>query len=291
MERKLPPMKALLAFEAVARTGERAQAARELNVTPGAIAKQLRLLEAWIGAPLLDPFGLTAQGRTLAQSLSSGLDLIQSGVAALRPDVTAPEIDLLAPATLAVHWLMPRLPGAGAAVAIRPTHTGEDWQGMPHDLVLRRDSFLPTGYRAEPFGCERLTVGVASGLRGPAGEKPAEFVKRVPRLGAATRPGDTERWLLAAGVPARLGEPIRSYGHLYIAYQAALAGEGWVLAPDLVLADDAARGRLCMPFRDISVEGAALSMIFPATRDVARRTAPVRAWLRTAAGLSQGASN
>lgn len=156
MERKLPPLRALLALEAFARRGGRAEAASELNVTPGAIGKGIRKLEDWTGVPLVRDGVLTPAGRTLATSVCGGLDQVFAGAAALRPSPHAPEVNLLAPATLALRWLIPHLPEltrtTGLSIAVRPTHTGEDWSAMPHDVVVRRDGWIPPGYRAEPLG-------------------------------------------------------------------------------------------------------------------------------------------
>lgn len=285
MERKLPPMKALMAFEAVARQGDRAAAARELNVTPGAVSKQLRLLEDWAGVELVGERGLSAAGRSLAQSLSGGLDMISAGIAAARPPRGEAELAVLAPATIALRWLVPRLPtlGAesGARVLVRPTHTGEDWQALAHDVVLRRDGWVPPGYRAEPLAAERLTLAAAPSLVGPSGETPRAFVRRVPQLTAATRPSDAERWLLAADAGDTLGHRSRAFGHLYIACEAALAGEGWVLAPTIAIADDVARGRLATPFPHVTVGGPTIALLSRADRAAQERTAPVRAWLRS----------
>jgi len=61
----------LACFEALARLGSRETAAAELNVTEGAVAKQLRSLEQWLGTPLFESGGrepaMTVAGRRLAQ--------------------------------------------------------------------------------------------------------------------------------------------------------------------------------------------------------------------------------
>lgn len=66
---QLPPLKALLAFEATARLLSFSRAADELCVTQSAISHQIRLLEDFIGAPLLlrqhKPLALTEAGATL----------------------------------------------------------------------------------------------------------------------------------------------------------------------------------------------------------------------------------
>lgn len=49
---RLPPLNAIKAFEAAARLGSFTRAAEELNVTHGAVSRQIRLLEDWLGVRL-----------------------------------------------------------------------------------------------------------------------------------------------------------------------------------------------------------------------------------------------
>ena len=51
--RYLPSMPSLLALEAVARLGTTSAAADELNLTQGAISRQLQVLEGQLGVQLL----------------------------------------------------------------------------------------------------------------------------------------------------------------------------------------------------------------------------------------------
>jgi hypothetical protein len=48
----LPPLTALAVFEATARHASVKRAAKELNVTPGAVSRQIKLLEEEIGVKL-----------------------------------------------------------------------------------------------------------------------------------------------------------------------------------------------------------------------------------------------
>src|ERR671913_472816 len=50
--RRLPPLKAVRAFEAAARHGHFEEAGAELGVTAGAIAQQVKILETWLGLAL-----------------------------------------------------------------------------------------------------------------------------------------------------------------------------------------------------------------------------------------------
>lgn len=86
--RHLPPLTTLRAFEATARLQGYSAAARALNVTPAAIAQQVRKLEDEMGVPLVRREGrglaLTEAGRQLAQPLREAFALMASGVEDLR---------------------------------------------------------------------------------------------------------------------------------------------------------------------------------------------------------------
>src|ERR1700712_529921 len=53
LRRLLPPLNAIRTFEAAPRHGSFKDAAAELGVTHGAISRQIRLLEDWLGPPPL----------------------------------------------------------------------------------------------------------------------------------------------------------------------------------------------------------------------------------------------
>src|ERR1700744_882542 len=73
MKRLLPPLNALRAFEAAGRLGSFKEAAAELHVTHGAVSQQVRLLEAWLRAPLFERHNrrveLTAAARTYLKEI------------------------------------------------------------------------------------------------------------------------------------------------------------------------------------------------------------------------------
>jgi LysR family glycine cleavage system transcriptional activator len=86
--RRLPALTTLRAFEATARTRGFSAAARTLNVTPAAVAQQIRKLEADIGVSLVQRDGrglkLTDAGQHLGRSLREAFALMSSGVEDVR---------------------------------------------------------------------------------------------------------------------------------------------------------------------------------------------------------------
>src|ERR1700704_5017250 len=77
MATRLPPMSALRAFEAAARTGSLTRAAEALHVTHGAISHQIKALEADVGVRLVERAGrgirLTDEGERLAGRVRGAL--------------------------------------------------------------------------------------------------------------------------------------------------------------------------------------------------------------------------
>src|SRR6266581_4739787 len=88
--RKLPPLKALRAFEAAGRHMSFKAAADELALTPTAISHQIRLLEAVLGCALFRrrprPLTLTPAGVALFPVARSSFDSIAEAIATVRPD-------------------------------------------------------------------------------------------------------------------------------------------------------------------------------------------------------------
>jgi len=112
--RKLPPLRALHAFEAAARHQSFGAAAKELGVTPTAISHQIRQLEEVCGVKLFQrrprPLLLTGAGARLYPALRNGFDALAAAVALLpEQDVQAP-LRVTSPNAFASKWLVPHLP-------------------------------------------------------------------------------------------------------------------------------------------------------------------------------------
>jgi LysR family glycine cleavage system transcriptional activator len=112
--RKLPPLRALHAFEAAARHRSFAAAANELGVTPTAISHQIRQLEEACGVKLFQrrprPLLLTSAGARLYPALRNGFDTLASAVALLADEETQAPLRVTSPSAFASKWLVPHLP-------------------------------------------------------------------------------------------------------------------------------------------------------------------------------------
>ncbi|MBB5277257.1 DNA-binding transcriptional LysR family regulator [Rhizobium rosettiformans] len=112
LRRQLPPMTALMAFEAAARLLSFTRAAEELGVTQAAVSRQIHALEEDFGLPLFNRLHrkvtLTAQGQALAAATSNAFGLIADAASDLRQGSND---DLTISATVAFShfWLLPRI--------------------------------------------------------------------------------------------------------------------------------------------------------------------------------------
>ncbi|MFT6887935.1 MAG: LysR family glycine cleavage system transcriptional activator [Paracoccaceae bacterium] len=180
---RLPPLRLLVTFEAVARLGAMREAAGELNVTQPAITQALKALEDHVGVALLDrsrrPARLTGPGHQLARAARDGLETIARAIEEIRADAETDGQRLTVSCTLgmATYWLMPRLPGFYA--------------GHPDVLV---------NVQAPSTDLPRITAGVDLALRyGTGGWIDGETAKLFDEIICPVgRPAVVER-LLADG--------------------------------------------------------------------------------------------
>ena len=292
--RKLPFLNGIKAFEASARTGSFARAAAELNVTPAAISRMVRLLEERMGLALFErkPNGLalTPAGRTY----QAGLTQIFDQLAHLTAQVTAlasPSVTVGVGPTFAIRWLIPRLASfykEQPDIDVRITTGGAaapfaaDWSCG----IALGDGDWP-GLAAEPlFAADLVPVcapSLAAQLRTPADLKNATLLR------VAHAPDDWPRWLKAAGAPrvALKGPQFEFYGQ---ALQAASDGLGVAMGIRPYIDDDLAARRLVAPFALSVPKGERWYLVYDSARADEPGFAAFRAWLMRAAQASGDAT-
>src|SRR5690349_8962190 len=113
MPARVPPMQALRAFEAVARTGSLTKAAEALSVTHGAISHQIKALEDLVGVPLIERAGrgirVTGDGERLATRIRASLADIADALREARERNDPRQLRVSVTPSFAARWLLPRL--------------------------------------------------------------------------------------------------------------------------------------------------------------------------------------
>ncbi|OJU51820.1 MAG: LysR family transcriptional regulator [Mesorhizobium sp. 61-13] len=111
--RQLPPMTALVVFEAAARRMSFTRAAEELGITQAAVSRQVQALEQSLGFQLFRrlhrSIELTDRGRTLSKSMSESLGAIARTVRSLTDDKNAGELVIAASVAFSHFWLLPKI--------------------------------------------------------------------------------------------------------------------------------------------------------------------------------------
>src|SRR5215467_11683425 len=113
MVRRLPPLNALRAFEAVARSNSVTRAAEELSVTQGAVSQQVKALEATLGVKLFNRerqrLKITPAGRDYLNVVREALDHIAAGTERLMQRQNAGVLTVSTSLDFAAKWLVHRL--------------------------------------------------------------------------------------------------------------------------------------------------------------------------------------
>ena len=109
-----PPLEAFRFFEVAGRHQSFAKAARELGVTPGAVAHRVRTLEQYLGVELFERqphrLALSARGESFLVEVQQILCALRKTTERFRTGDKAGGLKLVAVEAFAELWLMPRLP-------------------------------------------------------------------------------------------------------------------------------------------------------------------------------------
>lgn len=113
MKWKIPPLNYLRPFEATARLGSTVRAAEELGRTHGAVSRQIKLLEEWLGQRLFRrDFGrlaLTDEGAAYHRAVSHVLDLVDRATSPFLDGEKNNVVRVHSPVVFSSRWLIPRM--------------------------------------------------------------------------------------------------------------------------------------------------------------------------------------
>jgi LysR family transcriptional regulator, glycine cleavage system transcriptional activator len=255
MSSPLPPLNALRAFVAAARHSNFRLAAEELCVTPGAVSRQIKLLEERIGHTLFDrsqrQVRLTPVGARYFARVADLFERLATATDALAEEGGRRVLHLDCIPTFAMHWLLPRLPDFKArcpdlelSLFTAPDRID---QSRRFDCAIRRDPDHFAGLTPHPLMAERSAPVCSPRLLAEqsVGRRPfPAALADVPIIAIRARPDLWPRWCGANGMALdALGSRLE-VDHTYFAIQAAKDGLGVALIPLLFIERSLAMGRL-----------------------------------------------
>lgn len=252
----------LRGFASAARHLSFTRAAEELHLSQPALSRQIQTLEDELGVPLFvrttRRIALTLAGEALARAVQAGLKTIDECVERLRAVDARQTISVTTFASFASLWLIPRLARFADAypkvdVNCIATDRLVDLDNDNIDIALRCSSMPIAASDGEYLFDEFLAPACSPALldAGPALETPADlrhFTLLSNEVATETRfPWlSWERWFEAQQVPLAARSQLRFTNHDQV-IQAALAGQGVVLARGALTAELIAAGRLALP--------------------------------------------
>ena len=255
--RRLPPMNSVRAFEAAARHVSFTKAAEELNVTHGAVSRQVALLEDWLGTTLFhraaSQLTLTHDGRAFATELTSMLDRLAVLTMHMAQKAAPTSISVNAPPTFTMRWLIARLSGyqrrrPDVQVRLTTSLAPVNFQENSYDVAIRGSLEPLAGCHSVAFMTEIIApVCHADLVESGALRTPADLPHQT-LIHYATEPYSWSAWLRTTGLPSMPDAAALNFEQMYFALQAAAEGLGVVLVPLFLVADDIVAGRLSAPF-------------------------------------------
>ncbi|MER9396760.1 LysR family transcriptional regulator [Mesorhizobium sp. M0615] len=250
--RLLPSTSALAAFEAVARLGSFTAAAQELDLTQGAVSRQIALLEEQFGRRLFERDSrnvrLSTAGEIYAEAVRAALGQLRDAALGLMSNRHSGMLNLAILPTFGTRWLMPLIPDFVAEnpdVTINfvtrigrfdfarerldaAIHHGQpDWPDADSTLLMR-ETVMPVV--SPDFLASRDITTAAD-------------ISRLPLLHMATRPGAWGEWFEEQGLSAPIG-PGMQFEQFGTVAQACMAGLGVALLPQVLIAGELQRGQL-----------------------------------------------
>ena len=260
MIRRLPPLNAVKAFEAAARSESFTRAAEELSVTQGAVSHQVKALEATLGVKLFNRerqrLVMTEAGREYLAVVRDALDRIAVGTERLVQRQSSGVLTVSTSPDFAAKWLVNRLGRFAEShpeIDLRVSATAHyiDFAREDVDLAVRHGDGNWSGLDVVRLCSERLFPVCAPKLvSGRNRIAKASDLLKFPLL----RLDDWKnwsRWFDAAGVAAPVTPgPVLNRASMLI--DAAVDGQGVALARTALAAWDLINGRLVKPI-DVSL--------------------------------------
>jgi len=287
---QLPPLNNLRVFEVVARHLSISRAANELNVTPGAVSRQLAALEAFLGTQLFSrkhrDLILTEKGREYYEDISKSLSEIQSSTKRLFSGRNQNQLKVRCYTTFSIRWLIPRL---SSFLALHPKME-----------VVLTTSMDPVNFDQEDLDCAiRLGDGAWSDanvtrlvsniilpvcspslLAGSSIASPQDF-SRYKLLDTISRPDDWNLWFNSIGMNVKLEDfSCLSYESSALCYSAAIEGHGIAMAQYFLVESELRDGKLVCPFPQfLNRESFTYYLLTPLGKNESQQAKDFRTWL------------
>ena len=298
LDRPLPSLAAIRAFEAAARLGSFMRASRELGTSSASVSYHIRRLETDMGLQLFvrlpHSVKLTEAGSMIAGEASRAFDALRATFCRAS-QIDEGRLSLTVLPTFGTTWLAPKLGlfrnrHPEFHVALSVSSEPEDLSGGRFDAAVRNGDGNWPGLRTTQLFpsifmplCAPALLGEAASLGRPGAESD------VPLLG---RTDWWTAWYKALGrdwapTPSRVGTTLAAE-HLDVA--AALGGHGIVIASPILFHDEIRAGRLVPAHHLVASAGRSFWLAYPVSRHSSPKITALRDWILDEAQTARDAA-
>ncbi len=288
--RRLPPLNALRAFEAVARSLSFTKAADQLLVTQSAVSRQVKNLEDILGVQLLKrkgPLELTEEGRKLLPVLTGSFDRIAEVIAGIKVAHANPPLTLSMPPTFTRRLVMPRLADfqqrhPDLELRIETPATNVEFAQAPIDMAIFFGFNRVDALVTDLLMIEEMTPVCSPKLAAQAGNDIGAFLRAHPLLHVRQGEDLWQCWTIfaeRAGLEDLAVDRGVVMGTADLVVESAI-NDGGVAMVDLRLFTEEVRsGRLVAPFQTTVKSGRSYYLVSRAEEIEIPRIAAFRAWV------------
>ncbi|MGX9848871.1 LysR family transcriptional regulator (plasmid) [Limimaricola litoreus] len=282
---RLPPLRALVAFQTVARCGSFTRAADRLAMTQSGISRQIAQLESFLGAALFErqPSGvaLTRIGEDYAKEVGRALDALQSLEAGNIGRRGRDQVTIACSRGVADLWMIPRLADLRAAFPALDLKliVNDFFQQMRHDeydLAIYYRPTRPGDHIVDVLGPEEMLPVMAPGAMPLAGH-PAPTILAVEETHKEWT--DWGNWLSAMGLELPEETMRWKLGDYHLSIEAARRGLGIAMGWTWIIAEDLRSGRLVPADERLLKANGAYYLMRPASRHQRQIARQVGDWL------------
>ncbi|CAM5771449.1 transcriptional regulator GcvA [Bosea minatitlanensis] len=285
----VPSLSALAAFEAAARHSSFTRAAEELNLTQGAVSRQVAHLEEVLGVSLFERVkkrvSLTVAGAAYAAEVRDGLSrLAAATVSAMAFRGAAGVLNLAILPTFGTRWLIPRLPRfteahPGITINFATKLVPFDFTREPLDAAVHFGDPVWPGARLHRLMGEEIVPVASPALVARFGlSEPADMLK-APLLQQSTRPRAWANWLEEQGLPPQRALMGPRFEQFAMVSQAAVAGLGLAIVPRFLVEEELRSGALVIPVERSLIGREGYYLVYPEEKASLPTVAAFRDWL------------
>ena len=285
--RYLPSLPSLLALEALDRLGTASAAATELNLTQGAISRQLQIMADQLGVQLTSRdkgrLHLTPAAKDYVTEVRHTLTILAQASLTLRANPSGGALNLAILPAFGMYWLAPRL---ATFARLHPEVTVNlSTRLKPFDFTTTNfDAAIHYGRQDWPGAAylklmdEDIQAVAAPSLTAPLAT-PTQALT-LPLLQLQSRPGDWGRWLTAQDLPNQRPQAMQ-FDQFATMQQAAIHGLGAAILPLFLIENDLAQHRLIPLYGPPIRSQSSYALVWPKDRPPRAPLTSFIAWLKT----------